>query len=70
MGRDGIHDMAAGFDPSILGPAAVLNLAACHIHLGECERAQVYLGPLLSDPGYKDRAARFYALAERTRRSS
>lgn len=63
MGRTGIYDRAAAFRPDILGPAAVINLAACHLKLGRPAEARRLLVPLAADPDYRTRAAELYAAA-------
>ena len=63
MGRTGEFDTGGGFDPDILGPAALLNLGVCHTHLGNWEKAQSCLAPVMTDPARGAKAARLYGHA-------
>ena len=50
LGRSGTYDRTAAFDPSIMAEAAVLNLARCYTRIGDLDRAEAYLAPLLANP--------------------
>lgn len=65
LGRSGDYDPAGGFDPDIVGPAALLNLGVCHLRLGNWLAAKVHLTPLLTDPALGERARRLFAEADR-----
>jgi hypothetical protein len=64
MGRTGTYDHAAGFDPEIMGPAALMNLGICHLRAGDGERARHCFGQLLTHPTYQAQARANFALAE------
>lgn len=61
LGDSGRFDRSYPFDPRILGPWPLLNLAQCSRALGNPERARVYLDALSGDPAFRDQAARLLA---------
>lgn len=69
LGHAGDYDPAGGFDPDLVGAAAVLNLTICHIRLGNWLAARTAVAPLLADPTHGDRAARLFAEADRQLRN-
>ena len=56
LGRSGTYDRTAAFDPSIMAEDAVLNLARCYVRLGEYDRAEACLTPLLATPTHQGQA--------------
>lgn len=56
LGQNASYDRTAAFDPSIMGAPAVLNLARCHIRLGNYSRAEGYLAPLVGDTAHQAEA--------------
>ena len=64
MGQTGMYDATREFDPSIIGPAALLNLGLCHLHLGAWAKAGECFRPLLTDPDSWLPAAELLRLVE------
>ena len=58
FGRTGAYDHAQGFDPSIIGPRAQMNLGACYVRLGMLDQAEACFRPLLQDPAHAADAAK------------
>lgn len=69
-GATGTYDRAAGFDPTIIGEAAVLNLGACYGRLGQFGRAEQMFRLLLQSPPYQDQAAKSLAELERMKQAA
>lgn len=67
-GQTGAYDRSAAFDPSIIGPAAILNLGLCRLRQGDLERAERCFRQVQSASGYEDRAAQ--GLADVARRTT
>jgi hypothetical protein len=66
LGRAGDADTSGGgFDPDLVGAAALLNLTVCYIRLGNWAAARTTVAPLLTDPVHGERAARLFAEADR-----
>ncbi|MGL6097942.1 MAG: glycosyltransferase [Fimbriiglobus sp.] len=68
MGVTGTFDSAGGFDPSIVGPAARLNLASSLAKLGRWAEVRQHAGMLLAVPEHRDAAMQLYGLAEQSLR--
>ena len=56
LGRTGTYDRSMAFDPSIMAEPAVLNLARCHVRLGELDRAEAWFSQLLGSPTHQVQA--------------
>lgn len=67
MGRTGAYDRRENFDPDIIGPAALVNLGICQLHLQNWQQAKDCFGPLLSSPVHQEKARRGYGYAEHQR---
>ncbi len=67
-GRTGEYDTSRGFDPSILGPNALLNLGNCYLRLGELDWAETCFRQLLDDAGTGPQAEKGLAVVQEHRR--
>jgi hypothetical protein len=56
LGREGNYQADLGFDPDILGRAAMLNLGKCYILLGKKEEARGALQAVAQDPVHGEEA--------------
>lgn len=61
LGASGRFDRSQPFDPLILGPWALMNLARCWRALGRPDRAREALSKLAADPEFREPAARILA---------
>jgi hypothetical protein len=50
LGREGAYNRLVGFDPSIIGDDARLNLGVCYSHLGLLDQAEQCFRQLLTSP--------------------
>lgn len=64
MGRTGAYDHGAGFDPDVIGGAALMNLGVCHLRARLWDQARDCFEQLLSHPTYQAQARDKLALAE------
>jgi hypothetical protein len=67
-GATGVYDRSAAFDSAIISEAAAMNLGSCYVRLGQPERAEHCLRPLLNHPAYQAQASQNLALVENLRR--
>lgn len=67
LGQTGTYDHSAAFDPAIIAEAALLNLGRCCIRLGQLDRAEACLKPLLDRPAQEDEARRLWVLVRKMR---
>jgi len=70
LGRTGAYDKSEGFDPSIIGVSAIMNLSVCYTHLRELEKAERCLLPLLTDPTHQGQAVQGLAAIQRLRQQA
>jgi hypothetical protein len=56
LGRTASYDPAFGFDPDIVGRAAMFNLGLCHVRLNRPDAARDCFTPLVTDPHHGPRA--------------
>lgn len=68
-GQTGAYDHSAAFDPSIIGPAALLNLGLCRLRQGDPERAERCFLQVQTSRGYEDRATQGLAEVARLKAS-
>jgi hypothetical protein len=69
-GQSGIYDRSTGFDSSLIGETALMNLGACRLGLGDLEGAASCLQPLLSSKVHGVRARRYLETVDTLRRPS
>jgi hypothetical protein len=69
LGRTGSYDRSAGFDPTIIGSAALMNLGSCYLRLGDSDRAEKCLKPLLDVPSQREQARQNLAVVEELRKA-
>jgi hypothetical protein len=67
MGRTGAYDHTVAFDPTIVAEAALINLGRCYARLGQLDRAEACLRPLLDVATHQDEARRVLAVVQRMR---
>jgi hypothetical protein len=67
FGRTGTYDHSQGFDPSIIGARAQMNLGACYVRLGMLDQAEACFRPLLQEPEYAADAAKNLGVVETLR---
>jgi tetratricopeptide (TPR) repeat protein len=67
MGRTKTYDQTEGFDPEIIGAAALMNLGICRIRLGELDQALGCFGQLLAHPVHQTQARKNYRLVQELR---
>ncbi|HEY2911204.1 MAG TPA: glycosyltransferase [Gemmataceae bacterium] len=65
LGRSGHFDDGGGFSPDIVGPAAILNLGICCLHLARWNDARKWFSEVMNDPSRRAAALHGYDLAER-----
>jgi hypothetical protein len=58
LGRDGTYDKGLGFDPSIVGAGALMNLGVCYRRLLHLDQAEQCFRRLLDQEAYRAKAAR------------
>jgi hypothetical protein len=69
-GRTGSYDRSTGFDPSLIGEVALLNLGACRLRLGNLDGAAQCLRPLLSSKTHGARARQYLDTVENLQRKA
>jgi hypothetical protein len=69
-GRTGFYDRSTGFDPSLIGDAALLNLGACRLGMGNLDGAEQCLRPLLSSKTHGAKAREYLDTVENLRRKA
>jgi hypothetical protein len=67
FGRTGAYDHSQGFDPSIIGAPALMNLGVCYLRLGMLDQAEPCFRPLLQDPAHSAAAAQNLRVVETLR---
>ncbi len=65
LGRTGQFDDGGGFSPDLVGPAAILNLGICCLHLARWNDARKWFSEVMTDPARRAAALQGYDLAER-----
>jgi hypothetical protein len=65
LGRTGQFDDGGGFSPDLVGPAAILNLGICCLHLARWSDARKWFSEVMTDPARRAAALQGYDLAER-----
>jgi hypothetical protein len=69
LGQTGTYDRSVGFDPTIIGAAALQNLGSCYLRLGDPDRAEKCLKLLLAVPGHQEQARQNLAVVEQLRQA-
>jgi hypothetical protein len=67
-GQTGFYDRSVGFDPSLIGETALLNLGACRLQLRDLEGAAHCLRQLLSSKTHQARARQYLDMVEKLQR--
>jgi Glycosyl transferase family 2 len=67
FGRTGAYDRSQGFDPSIVGAPAVMNLGVCYLRLGMLDPAEACFRQLLQAPEHAGAAAQNLRVVETLR---
>ena len=67
LGRSGAYDRRLAFDPSIMAEAATLNLAKCHVRLGDLNRAEFCFQQVLGLPAYQKQGQEGLDLVQKLR---
>jgi hypothetical protein len=57
LGKTGAYDHSEGFEPGIIGEPALMNLAVCHLRLGDLDRAEACFLQLMAGSKFRDKAA-------------
>jgi hypothetical protein len=70
LGKSKDYDKTQLFDPDILGPAALMNLAICRRRLMNLDQADESVRPLLAHPAYAPRAGALLAEVDFLRKQS
>jgi tetratricopeptide (TPR) repeat protein len=67
LGKTGAYDRSEGFEPGIIGEPAMMNLAICHMRLGDLDKAEVCLLQLLNGAKFREKAAQNLAVVQAQR---
>jgi hypothetical protein len=67
LGRSGAYDRSEGFDPTIVGEPALMNLGACHTRLREFDKAEACFLQLLNGDRFREKAAQNLAVVQALR---
>ena len=67
LGRRQTYDRTIGFDPTIIGANALLNLGACYTRLRELDRAEACFRQVLNSPTHQAQARQNLAVVQRLR---
>jgi hypothetical protein len=70
LGQTGDYDHSLSFDPSIIGPSALLNLGACYTRLRDLDRAEQCFLTLAGNPAFRDQALQNLAVVHNLRQQA